>query len=68
VAFLPHARWPGNRLEQTSQSLGIPLRKAIPHGKQKEFWTRFPIDLIIHDNCRPKAIIHDDSLTQFDSS
>jgi hypothetical protein len=47
-----------NRLGQTSQSQGIPLRKAQPQGKQREFCTRFSIDLIRNDKPQPKLINH----------
>jgi hypothetical protein len=39
---------------------------ARQHEKQKDFWTRFPIALIMNDKYRPN-IINDDPVTQFDA-
>jgi hypothetical protein len=47
---------PGNRLRQILQSSEILLKKVRRHEKQKDFWTRFSIDLIIIDKYRSKII------------
>jgi hypothetical protein len=44
----------------------IPLKKALPHGKENGFWTWFPIALISHDAYRSK-VLDDDPVMKFHS-
>jgi hypothetical protein len=51
VARLQRLGRPGNWLAQISQSQRIP-----PDAKQKDLWTKFPIELIINDKSWPNVM------------